>query len=122
MTIAIPRAVAKVILLGPADDRRQLQDSPILGDLWIAFAQEADRSLDLLITPFKTETANTLAVAIDDRIKRPANDDANVACLQGIVAAKLHFDEVLRVIVPMTEWWHDSRNQLELKTYLDPSN
>lgn len=121
MPIAIPRAVVEVILLGAADDRRQLQDSPILGDLWIAFAQEADRSLDLLITPFKTETANSLAVAIDDRIKRPANDDANVACLQGIVAANLYFDEVLRVVVPMTEWWHDSRNQLELKTYLDPN-
>jgi serine protease AprX len=118
---AIPRAVVEVILLGAADDRRQLQDSPILGDLWIAFAQEADRSLDLLITPFKTETANSLAVAIDHGIKRPANDDANVACLQGIVAAKLYFDEVLRVVVPMTEWWHDSRNQLELKAYLDPN-
>ena len=34
---------------GPADDRRQLQDSPILGDVWVAFAKEPDersRSLD----------------------------------------------------------------------------
>ena len=29
----------------------------------------------------------------------------NIAYLQGVVAARLYFDEVLRVVVPMTEWW-----------------
>ena len=32
---------------------------------------------------------------------------ANIAYLQGIVAARLHFDEVLRILVPVTQWWHE---------------
>jgi hypothetical protein len=35
----IPRALVENVLLGPMDDRRQLQDSPILGDVWIAYAE-----------------------------------------------------------------------------------
>lgn len=32
------RALVELVLLGPANDRRQLQDSPVLGDVWIAYA------------------------------------------------------------------------------------
>ena len=38
MAIEIPSSLVDFILLGPSDDRRQLQDSPILGDVWVAFA------------------------------------------------------------------------------------
>jgi serine protease AprX len=49
MAIEIPRALVEHMLLGPPDDRRQLQDSPILGDVWIAFASRPDQAIDLLI-------------------------------------------------------------------------
>ena len=39
MAISIPRTLVEFILLGPEDDRRQLQDSPILGDVWVEFAR-----------------------------------------------------------------------------------
>jgi hypothetical protein len=35
--------------------------------------------------------------------------DADVAYLQGIVAARLTFEEVVRFVVPMTHWWNDRR-------------
>ena len=35
MAIEIPRALIEYILLGSGDSRRQLQDSPILGDVWV---------------------------------------------------------------------------------------
>ena len=35
--------------------------------------------------------------------------DADIAYLQGIVAASLSFDEVLRFVVPMTNWWGERR-------------
>jgi len=44
-----PRALVDLILLGPAGDRRQLQDSPVLGDVWLAFAAKPDKRMDLLI-------------------------------------------------------------------------
>jgi hypothetical protein len=132
MALEIPRALVEYILLGPTSDRRQLQDSPILGDVWIAFAREADKPLDLLITPIRTQTAGEVALAIstglqgDDRRDDEPDDeehDANLAYLQGIVAARLDLGQVLRVVVPMTEWWHNERNQRELKPFsADPPN
>ena len=88
MPIPIPRTLVEFILLGPTDDRRQLQDSPILGDVWIAFAENPAEALDLLITPHKTLAAGHVAAKIAQRIDR---DEADVAYLQAIVAARLRF-------------------------------
>ena len=114
MPIPIPRTLVEFILLGPTDDRRQLQDSPILGDVWIAFAENPVEALDLLITPHKTLAAGHVAAKIAQRIDR---DEADVAYLQAIVAARLRFVEVLSVVVPMTEWWHEKRTQKMLESY-----
>jgi serine protease AprX len=114
MPISIPRTLVDFILLGPTDDRRQLQDSPILGDVWIAFAENPAEALDLLITPHKTLAAGHVAAEIARRIDR---DGADVAYLQAIVAARLRFVEVLSVVVPMTEWWHEKRTKKMLESY-----
>ena len=39
-SLEVPRALVEFILLGPEDDRRQLQDSPILGDVWLEFGRK----------------------------------------------------------------------------------
>lgn len=121
------RTLAELILLGPLDDRRQLQDSPILGDVWIAFANKPTALIDILITPYKTQSSGRAASAIARRldelgIKRDpkGEDDAHVAYLQGIVAARLYFRDVLRVIVPMTDWWRRQKVLEKLKNY-DPA-
>ena len=114
MPIPIPRALVEFILLGPTDDRRQLQDSPILGDVWIAFAENPAGALDLLITPHKTQPAGHVAAKIARPIDR---DDTDIAYLQAIVAARLDFKEVLSVVVPMTEWWHEKRTRKMLEKY-----
>ena len=116
MPISIPRALVEFILLGPTDDRRQLQDSPILGDVWIAFAENPAEPLDLLITPHRTQPAGSVASQIAQRVDREGTD---VAYLQAIVAARLRFEDVLRVVVPMTEWWHDKRTQTILESYTE---
>jgi serine protease AprX len=126
--LEVPRALVEFILLGPEDDRRQLQDSPILGDVWIEFARKPGVRLELLITPYKEQAAGTVASVLsgDRRIEGgkivdvPAGGaaegelpgvagEANIAFLQGIVAASLTFEEVLRYVVPMTSWWQDKR-------------
>jgi serine protease AprX len=118
----IPASLIEFVLLGPTDDRRQLQDSPILGDVWVAFGREPRRRHDLLITPVRTQPAGRVAAAIYSGLVRigsvPADDDPSnvgqatedmpdVASLQGIVAARLRFCELLRIVVPMTQWWKD---------------
>jgi serine protease AprX len=114
MAISISRGLVEFILLGSTDDRRQLQDSPILGDVWIAFAEKPDEVLDLLITPHKTQPAGHVAARIATSIERT---DTDIAYLQAILAARLDFEEVLSVVVPMTEWWHEKRTQMMLRNY-----
>ena len=116
------RALVELVLLGPTNDRRQLQDSPVLGDVWIAFAARPAAPMDLLITPYKARPAGPVAVLIADRIgklklRRGKGQEAQVAYLQGLVAARLFFREVLRVIVPMTQWWRDRKVQDGLQAY-----
>jgi hypothetical protein len=108
MAVPIPSPLVEFILLGPEDDRRQLQDSPILGDVWIEFGKKPSQTIDLLIAPFRTVHAGTVAAEIHDGLG-PENDCANIAYLQGLVIAKLSFQDVLRAIVPMTKWWIDKR-------------
>lgn len=104
----IPSALVDLILLGPADNRHQLQDSPILGDVWLAYAANPSGIQDLLITPHKASTAGQVARTIAERLQRTRVDKtkrSHVAYLQGIVAARLYVDEMLRVLVPLTQWW-----------------
>ena len=116
------RALVELVLLGPTNDRRQLLDSPILGDVWIAFAAKPTMPMDLLITPHRERPAGPVAVLIADRVRklrlpRGKGEEAHVAYLQGLVAARLFFREVLRIIVPMTKWWRDRKVQAELAAY-----
>ena len=127
-TLELPRALIEFILLGPEDDRRQLQDSPILGDVWLEFGRRPGKRLELLITPYKDQAAATLAAVLtgdltieNGAIKEGAGaglpDRSNIAFLQGIVAASLRFDEVLSTVVPMTSWWKDKGGPGMLRTF-----
>jgi serine protease AprX len=126
MPVPIPRSLVEYILLGPTGDRRQLQDSPVLGDVWIEFATNPGEPQELLITPHRAHSAGKVAAELDDLIEqdRKGNNNtdrpaAEFAYLQGIVAARLYFDEVLRVIVPETEWWRSPRKAKEMQIYAD---
>ncbi len=113
MAIPIPSPLIEFVLLGPLDDRRQLQDSPILGDVWVAFGQAPNERLDLLIAPYRGQYAGAVAAIIDEGVTGD-DDRANIAYLQGIVVARLTFEEVLRVVAPKTNWWISRWRKSEL--------
>jgi serine protease AprX len=133
MSIKIPRSLVEFILLGPEDDRRQLQDSPILGDVWVEFAKKPGERLELLITPYKEHAAASVARELRNAVQagldkfnknkgpdeKPKEDMSAIAYLQGIVAASLTFEEVVRFVVPMTAWWSDTRIANAMKGYID---
>jgi serine protease AprX len=123
MTIEIPRLFIEHVLLGSPNARRQLQDSPILGDVWIKFGDEPAKRQQLLITSHKSTTARAAATAIYRRMKPMKTATvADIGFLQGVVAASLTFEEVLRDIVPLTSWWNDENTQKEIKAYLRPGS
>src|SRR5215213_10076655 len=126
MSIKIPRSLVEFILLGPEDDRRQLQDSPILGDVWVEFAKRPGDRIELLVTPYKENSAGRVATTLAKRIaeahphgansRKPRSGSeaieqrgADIAYLQGIVAARLTVTDVLKFVVPMTQWWTEKR-------------
>jgi hypothetical protein len=139
----VPRSLVEFILLGPEDDRRQLQDSPILGDVWVEYAKDPSARLELLITPYKEQAAAIVARDLRRALNAaapprapapkgrrktalpappPVHESAAVAYLQGIVAANLTFEEVLRFVVPMTSWWSDDRIEKAMEAYIkDPA-
>jgi len=120
MPVSLPSKFVDFILLGPPYDRRQLQDSPILGDVWLGYAHAPDQPLELLITPHRAEPSGAVAIAIDGKIERtPDQPAADISPLQGIIAARLYFEEVLRVVIPMTSWWNSERIQEQLKVFKD---
>ena len=68
------RALVEFVLLGPTTDRRQLQDSPILGDVWIAFANEPSKPHDLLISPYKTCSGPRCGAPTARRLRRSGGE------------------------------------------------
>jgi hypothetical protein len=122
MQFSIPSDLVEHILLGPAGDRRVLQDSPLLGDVWTEYALDPGRVQDILITPHFRATSAGIASLLpaglaQRRRDRQTNEDnpprreqdqadhAKIAYLQGLVGARLSFDEVLCILVPLTQWW-----------------
>ena len=121
------RELVDLILLGPTGDRRQLQDSPLLGDVWLAFARDPKRRMDLLITPYHDHAAGPVAMALANALRQLAQSqqmtkralatylkDISVAYLQGLVAARLSFEELLTIVGPRTFWWKDRDVQKSL--------
>ena len=109
MPIKLPASLVEYLLLGPTGDRRLLQDSPILGDVWAAFADDPTAPQELLITPHREQPAVLVASQLDDLVEARRREQlreqpANIASLHGIVAARLYFDEVVSLLVPRTSW------------------
>ena len=118
MSTKISRNVIEHILMGPERGRRFTQDSPILPDVWFAYGKALEAPLDLLITPFENQPAPRVASCLSDAIQDyregvdPGNErrDCEIAALQGVLVARLYFDELIKAILPMTAWW--DRNKM----------
>jgi len=110
--ISIPSPLVEYILLGPQDDRRQLQDSPILGDVWVEYGKNPANRLDLLIAPYRGEHPGDVAAAIDKGLDEQDEDEARIAFLQGVVVACLTFEELIKIVAPKTKWWISKRETL----------
>ena len=118
MAVEIPRDLIQYILLGSGDSRRHIQDSPILCDVWFSYAETPSEPADLLITSHQDSTATELAAEIHKGIARPDGEfDPQIATLQTLVAARLYFGEVLKILVPLTPWWQEPETKEEFEKY-----
>ncbi|HWK89215.1 MAG TPA: hypothetical protein VNP72_04445, partial [Longimicrobium sp.] len=148
----IKREWLEELIFASGDARRFTQDSPVLPDVWIRYAQLLTRGkapvLDLLLTPHADSTAGDLYLAVERRLayerqeggwwqqlRAPGGyleqvrleaekyeiqgargdeerDDApadalnpNLAYNQSTVVGSFYLHEVVRVLLPLTQWW-----------------
>lgn len=106
---------------------RFTQDSPVLTNVWLNYALnprapqkliltvnhresagKAAKDLRSMLTEFRKrlgreETGYQLLVPIKEReTKRP-----NISYISGQMSVELYFDELMRVVLPLTPWWHE---------------
>lgn len=102
---------------------RFTQDSPILPDVWLEYAEpfltgdgrepQADKPVDLLLNPYRGSSASALYAYLNGALKAhkpalPRADAAPSSALsynESFVVVRLWFDELIRVALPLTRWW-----------------
>ena len=104
----------------PEQQRRFTQDFPILPDVWIEYGKAPEKRVEVLLTPHNESDAPTMARALRERLetdrKRPAKgrgkksaavakDRPRVLFNESVVLASLTFRELLRDVMPLTNWW-----------------
>ena len=116
----------ELIFRGEAS-RRFTQDSPVLPDVWLAFGEAYCRDplvrRDLLLTPHRNASAAALGFALQQRLRaerqtrewrsrhggeKAADVAAHIAYNSASVAARLSFDELIRVVLPLSDWWREA--------------
>src|SRR5580704_16266025 len=111
--MSLNRRLVEQMLLGT--QQRFTQDSPILPDVFINYAANSPCQIDLLLTPHRGVSPGELAHIIADRLtedqsleqgrNRPRPSDIAAAGLtfnDSYVVVRLFFDQLIRVLLPLT--------------------
>jgi len=119
------RDIEELIYGKVEQQRRFTQDFPILPDVWIAFAEEPNRRIELLLTPYSPTPAAILGRALRDRLSqeqssldryRANHSQEGVAVPrrprilfnESVVFADFTFEELIRVAMPLSDWWKNN--------------
>ena len=117
----IDRQIIEALVYGSHVTHRYTQDSPILADVWVRYGEEPLDWQDLLVTPEWGYDAGNMSVQLRNHVEQVRNLDApaytwwrsttrcpaHVAYNQVYTAARLYFDELIRIVLPMTVWWEE---------------
>jgi subtilisin family serine protease len=110
-TAHFDRPFVEKLMFGTGRARRFTQDSPVLPDVWLAYAgaMEEDNvlrsergALELLLTPYRDAPPG---VVRNELLARLPKKSARVIYNQTTVMTDLHFEELVKAVLPMTKWW-----------------
>ncbi|NYT39346.1 S8 family peptidase [Sphingomonas sp. R-74633] len=91
------------ILLEGRGGPRLLTESAVQLDVWYAFGSDINGTIDLLLTPRETIPAARLARALFDALPRAEpGRERHIMPVEGAVAARLSFDDLVHVVLPLT--------------------
>jgi subtilisin family serine protease len=107
MAHRLPPQIIDLLLLGAPERRRQLQDLPILGDVWSHIAEQPNSPPDLLVIPCwghpTAEVAAMLRAPGEFHNRRKGT--ISVAFLDELVVATLSLQDIIDHVIPATVWW-----------------
>jgi serine protease AprX len=111
--LTLKRHELEQLIFGSEESRRYTQDSPVLPDVWMAFGENPDDDVDLLLTPHAQASASELGNALQKRLadgrttraKAMRDHEPRVAYNESYVVAELAFEELVTVALPLTHWW-----------------
>ncbi|MDP2710843.1 MAG: S8 family peptidase [Solirubrobacteraceae bacterium] len=93
-------------IFGSEQLKRFTQDSPVMPDVWLHYGRTPDAAIDLLLEPHSSSTTAELAAAILEADHTPADPAPIELAYNGShVAAALTFEELLRSVLPLSNWW-----------------
>ena len=114
---------------------RFTQDSPVLTNVWLAYADAPRRQQKLILTLDRLERAGSAASELRTMLasmrRRLAGLDGDeldlgltaeerrlpkIAYIPGQISAELYFDEMMRLVLPLTPWWRETHNRLRHAT------
>ena len=99
---------------------RFTQDSPILPNVWVAYALDPTSPQDHILTLHRDKSSGQAALVLRQMIKRTRTrrkktilrngleqDRAPIrmSYIPGQIAVSLYFDEMMRIALPLTPWW-----------------
>jgi serine protease AprX len=104
--------------------RRYTQDSPILPDVWFEYGEHPMDRVDLLLGPYRSVNPGDLYLRVRDRLEanrgtprwtelHGEGEGVDLAYSQSTVAARLWFDELVRVVLPLADWPADYEDFIE---------
>ena len=119
-------AFTNTLLFETPGGLRFTQDSPILPNVWLAYAAEPRSQQELILTVSNKSGTGVAAFEIRKMLtalrakfphlgvdKKILRDRARVSYIPGQIAVKLYFDELMRVVLPLTPWWHQTYDFLK---------
>src|SRR5215216_5491041 len=126
MTVTIPKFIVDDFLLGrvqPDAIERFTQSDDIVSDVWTALADDLCEPKRVLIAPVEGVSAVDVGAVLHDCIKQYRDTPAaktiaiagtrrkltNVSPLENFVAGTLYWDELVRVVLPLTRWWSEKK-------------
>ena len=136
----LDRWLVEQLMFGTGKARRFTQDSPVLPDVWLEYATDPDEreeqmterlssgeghpALSLLLTPYRDLAAGKTRNQVRERVLRERNDPASkrfhktprsprVIYNQSTVLATLHFEDLVRGVLPLTDWWKRLRRDFD---------
>ncbi|TYC54095.1 S8 family peptidase [Rhodobacterales bacterium] len=125
-------AFANSLLFETPGGLRYTQDSPILPNVWLAFALQPRAQHELILTCAEEggtgEAAHKIRAMLKiyrGKLKKdaaqknahfplPDRKPPRVSYIPGQIAVRLYFDEMMRIVLPLTHWWHETYDRLRV--------